>query len=94
MYHCCQLPSKAVASDSLVCHRCSNAETQIFTLLDKLNIGSASFNATTLASYYILGEGGSVNAIAESATGVNFISIENTINNTIQETITVRGWTA
>ncbi|KAL0048626.1 hypothetical protein WJX82_007262 [Trebouxia sp. C0006] len=67
---------------------CSNAETQIFTLLDKLNIGSASFNATTLASYYILGEGGSVNAIAESATGVNFVSIENTINNTIQDTVT------
>ncbi|DBA78043.1 TPA: hypothetical protein ACH3X2_008019 [Trebouxia sp. C0005] len=67
---------------------CSNAETQIFTLLDKLKIGSASFNATILASYYILGEGGSVNAIAESATGVNFTSIENTINNTIQETVT------
>ncbi len=91
---CCRVRSKAAASDSLVCHRCSNAETQIFTLLDKLNIGSASFNATTLASYYILGEGGSVNAIAESATGVNFVGIENTINNTIQNTITVRGWTA
>ncbi|DBB04425.1 TPA: hypothetical protein ACH3X1_012907 [Trebouxia sp. C0004] len=67
---------------------CSNAETQIFSLLDKLNIGSTSFNATTLASYYILGEGGSLNAVADSATGVNFVSIGDTINNTIQETIT------
>lgn len=58
--------------------------------MDKLNIGSASLNATTLASYYILGEGGSVNAIAESATGVNFLSIESTINSTIQQTVTVR----
>ncbi len=73
----------------LLCFRCSNAETQIFTLLNKLEIGSASFNATTLANYYISGLGGSVDAIAQSATGVDFQAVENTINSTIQDTITV-----
>ena len=69
--------------------RCSNAETQIFTLLADLDLDSGSFNATALAGYYILGEGGSLNNVSERAAGVNFAAIKTTINNTIQQTITV-----
>ena len=69
--------------------RCSNAETQIFSALADLNLNSGSFNATALAGYYILGEGGSLNNVSEAAAGVNFAAIKTTINNTIQQTITV-----
>ena len=69
--------------------RCGNAETQIFTLIDKVNIDSASFNATQLADYYLLDQGGSLNAVAKSAAGVDFIAMQNTINSTIVSTVTV-----
>lgn len=73
---------------SLSC-RCGNAETQIFALIDRFNVDTGSFNATVLAGYYLKAEGGSLNAIVRSATGVNFAAMQSTINQTITNTVTV-----
>ena len=78
-------------AEAFVPCRCGNAETQIFTLIDKVDINSGSFNATLLANYYLNAEGGSLNAIAKNATGVDFVAMQNTINTTIADTITVSG---
>ena len=69
--------------------RCGNAETQIFGLIDHFNVDSGSFNATVLARYYLMAEGGSLNAITYAATGVDFVAMESTINQTIADTVTV-----
>ncbi|KAL3142107.1 hypothetical protein ABBQ32_004725 [Trebouxia sp. C0010 RCD-2024] len=67
---------------------CGNAETQIFALIDRFNVDTGSFNATVLAGYYLKAEGGSLNAIVRSATGVNFAAMQSTINQTITNTVT------
>ena len=54
-----------------------------------MNINSNSFNATLLANYYLNAEGGSLNAVAKNAAGVDFVAMQNTINITISDTITV-----
>ena len=69
--------------------RCGNAETQIFALIDRFDVDSGSFNATVLARYYLVAEGGSLNAITYAATGVDFMAMESTINQTIADTVTV-----
>lgn len=69
--------------------RCGNAETQIFALIDRFNVDTGSFNATVLAGYYLKAEGGSFNAIVQSATGVNFAGMQSTINQTIGSAVTV-----
>lgn len=50
---------------------------------------SGSFNATVLARYYLMGEGGSLNAIAYASTGVDFEAMESTVNETIATTVAV-----
>ena len=70
-------------------HRCSSAETQIVTLLNTSDIGSADFNPVVLAEYYLLGQGGSLNAIAKTATGVDFNAVMSTVADTVQKAITV-----
>lgn len=74
---------------STVSCRCGNAETQIFGLIDRFDVDSSSFNATVLARYYLMGEGGSLNAIAYASTGVDFEAVESTVNETIDTTVTV-----
>lgn len=71
--------------------RCGNAETQILALIDHYDVDSGSFNATVLAHYYLLAEGGSLNAITYAATGVDFAAVESTINQSIAQTVTVSG---
>ncbi|KAL3153203.1 hypothetical protein ABBQ38_011953 [Trebouxia sp. C0009 RCD-2024] len=65
---------------------CGNAETQIFALINRFNVDTGSFNATVLAGYYLNAQGGTLNAIVHSATGVNFAAMESTINQTITNT--------
>ena len=50
---------------------------------------SGSFNATVLAHYYLMAEGSSLNAVTYAATGVDFVAMESTINQTIAATVTV-----
>lgn len=69
--------------------RCSNAETQILTGLNSSDIGSADFNPVILAEYYLLGQGGSLNAIAKTATGVDFDAVNATVGDVVTTTITV-----
>ena len=71
------------------CCRCSSAETQILKALNTSDIGSAKFNPIVLAEYYLLGQGGSLNAIAKTATGVDFDAIMSTVDDTVQKTIAV-----
>lgn len=69
--------------------RCSSAETQILKGLNSSNIGSANFDPVVLAEYYLLGQGGTLNAIAKTATGVDLDAVSATIGNVITDTITV-----
>lgn len=69
----------------MLLHRCGNAETQIFTLLNDTDLSSGSFDPIILAQYYILGQGGSLNAIAKEATGVDFKGIQSTVTTTIAD---------
>ena len=57
-------------------------------MIDRFNVDTGNFNATVLAGYYLKAEGGSFNAIVQSATGVNFAAMETTINQTITDTVT------
>lgn len=74
---------------TLCCCRCSSAETQILKALNTSDIGSADFNPIVLAEYYLLGQGGSLNTIAKTATGVDFDAVMSTVNDTVQKTIVV-----
>ena len=78
----------ALIQQSLLC-RCSSAETQILKVLNDSDIGSADFNPIILAEYYLLGQGGSLDAIAKNATGVDFNAVMSTVADTVQKAITV-----
>ena len=85
---CINLPLAALIQQSLLC-RCSSAETQILKALNDSDVGSADFNPIILAEYYLLGQGGSLNAIAKNATGVDFNAVMSTVADTVQKAITV-----
>lgn len=59
------------------------------SLLNDTDLSSASFNPVILAQYYLQGQGGSLNAIAKEASGVDFNAILSTISTTIDNTVAV-----
>lgn len=62
---------------------------QLLSLLNDTDLSTDSFDPIVLAEYYLLGQGGSLNAIAKEATGVSFQGIQSTVTTTIANTIAV-----
>ena len=62
---------------------------QLLSLLNDTDLSTDSFDPIILAEYYLLGQGGSLNAIAKEATGVSFQGIQSTVTTTIANTIAV-----
>ena len=58
-------------------------------LLNHTDIASSSLNPIILAEYYLQGQGGSLNAIAKTASGVDFDAILAAVSTTIDNAIAV-----